>query len=220
MWEKNYKQAKRAQCAANACLLTPPVCWLEPRRWHARGWRLACAAPPLGSMLLRTWAERWLRYPATSAACTTRPFFFIFIFKKIKISKIYCRSKKFQKWAPVAHGEGDRHPVAQAGGDMPFYKKKFTNRSSISAARGLGGGGSPPPKRTTGGHVATPLGRQGPLLYISPPPPFPPHLSPKIPPKIQKKKRGTSTKNPEKKERGEEKGSGEALPDYALVISR
>jgi len=29
-----------------------------------------------------------------------------------------------------------------------------------------------------------------------------------------------STKNPEKKERGEEKGSGEALPDYALVICR
>ena len=46
--------------------------------------------------------------------------FFIFIFKKLKISKIYGRSKKFQKWAPVAHGEGDRPPVAQAGGDMPF----------------------------------------------------------------------------------------------------
>jgi len=45
-------------------------------------------------------------------------------------------------------------------------------------------------------------------------------LSPKIPPKIQKKKRGTSTKNFEKKERGEEKGSGEALLDYALVICR
>jgi len=34
-------------------------------------------------------------------------------------------------------------------------------------------------------------------------------LSPKIPPKIQKKK-----------ERVEEKGSGEALPDSALVICR
>ena len=46
--------------------------------------------------------------------------FFIFIFKKIKISKIYSHSKKFQKCAPVAHGEGDRPPVAQAGGDKPF----------------------------------------------------------------------------------------------------
>jgi len=34
-------------------------------------------------------------------------------------------------------------------------------------------------------------------------------LSPKIPPKIL-----------EKKDRGEEKGSSEALPDYALLICR
>ena len=46
--------------------------------------------------------------------------FFIFIFKKYKISKIYGSFKKFQKWAPIAHGEGDRPPVAQAGGDRSF----------------------------------------------------------------------------------------------------
>ena len=38
------------------------------------------------------------------------------------------------------------------------------------------------------GACRPPLGRQGPPLYIKPPPPFPPRLSPKIPPKIQKKK--------------------------------
>ena len=46
-----------------------------------------------------------------------------------------------------------------------------------------------------------------PTLY-KPWPPFPSHLSPKIAPKIQKK------------ERGEEKKSGEALPNSALVIYR
>ena len=52
-----------------------------------------------------------------------------------------------------------------------------------------------------------------------PPPPFPPHLSPKIPQKIQKKREELPPKILKKK-RGEEKGSGEALPDYALVICR
>ena len=57
-------------------------------------------------------------------------------------------------------------------------------------------GGLSPPQRATGsGHP-----------YIRPPPSFPPHLTSKNPPKIQKK------------ERGEEKGSGEALPNSALVI--
>ena len=59
-------------------------------------------------------------------------FFFIFIFKKNKISKIYGRSKKFQKWAHVAHGEGDMTPVAQVGGDMPFFVKKNLQTGRVS----------------------------------------------------------------------------------------
>ena len=47
-------------------------------------------------------------------------FFFFFILKKIKISKICGRFRKLRKWAPIAHGVGDRTPVAQAGGDRPF----------------------------------------------------------------------------------------------------
>ena len=59
------------------------------------------------------------------------------------------------------------------------------------------GGRSPIPRATGSGD-----------LYIRPPPSFPPHLTSKNPQKIQKK------------ERGEEKGSGEALPNSALVIYR
>ena len=62
------------------------------------------------------------------------------------------------------------------------------------------------PTSAAGGPVAPP-GDRGTPLYKHPTP-IPPHLSPKIPPKIQKKREG------------EEKGSGEALPDSALVICR
>ena len=59
------------------------------------------------------------------------------------------------------------------------------------------------------GACCPPLGRQGPpALYKA---------STLIPSSFEPK---NSTKNPEKKERGEEKGSGEALPDCALVIYR
>ena len=90
---------------------------------------------------------------------------------------------------------GPLSPRQEAAGF--FCKKKFTNRSSVSAARGLGGGGCCPP-----------LGRQGPPLY-KPSTPIHSSFEPK-----------NSTKNPEKKRGGEEKGSGEALPDCALVICR
>ena len=66
----------------------------------------------------------------------------------------------------------------------------------------------PPPTGATGGPVAPPSGDRAMPPYISIRLPFPPHLSSKISPKIQKK------------ERGEEKKSGEALPDSALVICR
>ena len=66
----------------------------------------------------------------------------------------------------------------------------------------------PPPTGATGGLSPPFLGRPGHAPLYKHPTPFPPHLSSKNPPKIQKK------------ERGEEKGSGEALPDSALVICR
>ena len=48
-----------------------------------------------------------------------RPFgiFFIFVFKKIKISKIYGGFEKFQNYTPVAPCLGDRGPVALWLGD-------------------------------------------------------------------------------------------------------
>ena len=69
------------------------------------------------------------------------------------------------------------------------------------------GGRSPLPRRQ-GEPVGPPTGDRVSPPYIRPPPSFPPHLTSKNPPKIQKK------------ERGEEKGSGEALPNSALVIYR
>ena len=46
-----------------------------------------------------------------------RGIFFIFIFKKIKISKIYGRFENFQNYTPVAPCLGDRGPVAHWLGD-------------------------------------------------------------------------------------------------------
>ena len=73
-----------------------------------------------------------------------------------------------------------------------------------TGARGAGR----PSRGRQGGPVAPPCGRPGQPPYIRPLLSFPPHLTSKNPPKIQKK------------ERGEEKGSGEALPHSALVICR
>ena len=51
--------------------------------------------------------------------------FFIFIFKKIKISKIYGRFEKFQNYTPVAPCLGDRGPVAPGWATGPKRKKKL-----------------------------------------------------------------------------------------------
>ena len=96
--------------------------------------------------------------------------------------------------------------------DVIFFFK-FATRSLAGGARVQGGPVAPlngrqaPPRATGGpcpqarhGGLSTPSGDRVIPLYISIILPFPPHLSPKIPPKIQKKKRG------------EEKGSGEAIP--------
>ena len=100
-----------------------------------------------------------------------------------------------------------------------FFFLKFATRSLTEKMKGgcrpqrASGGGPPsddrwaPPTGATGGPVAL-LGRPGlPPLYK--------HSTP-IPSSFESK---NSTKNPEKK-RGDEKGSGESLPDSALVICR
>ena len=109
--------------------------------------------------------------------CLLRGAFFFFIFKKIKISKIYVRFEKFQKYTPVA--------LWGATGPKYNFFLQICNEVSGRGRAGAGGPVAPPPS--------------GDRPYISSLPPFPPHLSPKIPLKIQEKKRGTSTKNPEKK---------------------
>ena len=108
--------------------------------------------------------------------------FFSFLYlKKIKISKTYGRSKKFQKCALVAcRPWGGRHAPCRPGrGRHAFFIKK--NYKPVLDQRGAGarrrrqGGRSPP--RATG----------SPPLY-KPPTPIPSSFEPK-----------NSTKNPEKK---------------------
>ena len=74
-------------------------------------------------------------------------------------------------------------------------------------AQPTGARGAGRPSRGRQGGLSPPRRPGQPSLYKASPS-FPPHLTSKNPPKIQKK------------ERGEEKGSGEALPNSALVIYR
>ena len=81
-------------------------------------------------------------------------------------------------------------PLSPGQGATGLFFKKNLQSGPRSARRGgsaagEGGGAFAPPTSDR----APPRATRSPL-YISPPPPFPPHLSPKIPPKIQKKKRG------------------------------
>ena len=141
--------------------------------------------------------------------------FFFFIFKKIKISKIYVRFEIFQKYPRSP-------PIGRQALSVFFFSNSqwgHWKKKSLSPPNGRQGPVAPAsgdrwaqraprPTGAAGGPVAPPSGDRGNPPYIRSNPPFPPHLSPKIPPKIQKK------------ERGDEKGSGEALPDSALVICR
>ena len=68
---------------------------------------------------------------------------------------------------------------------------------------------APAHRRDRGGAFVAPLGRPGHTTLYKHPTPIPSSFEPE-----------NSTKKPEKKERGEEKESGEALPDSALVICR
>ena len=124
-------------------------------------------------------------FPSTRARCQLGAFFF-FILKKNKISKIYVRFEKFQKYTPVA-----------LWGTCPKYNFFSSNlqRGPWPGARGWKGGLSPPIGRpgaphtgATGGGLSPPLGRPAlPLLYKH---------STLIPSSFEPK---NSTKNPEKK---------------------
>jgi len=102
-------------------------------------------------------------------------------------------------------------PYGGATGPKCNFFFKFATRSLVGGAR-MEGGPVAPPRATGGpthrrdrGGLSPPLGRPAlPLLCKH---------STLIPSSFE-------PKNPEKKERGEEKGSGEALPDCALVICR
>ena len=149
-------------------------------------------------------------------------FSFLYL-KKIKISKIYVRFGKFQKYTPVAlwgatglkcnffssnlqrspwkkegpvaPPKGRQGPVAHPSGDQPVglaYRRQ---------------GGRSPLLRATGGACRPPRATGSGRLYKASPS-FPPLIWPQKSKKIQKKKRG------------EKKGSGEALPNSALVIYR
>ena len=118
------------------------------------------------------------------------------------------------------------------GSNVIFFFFKFATKSLEKKKGGLSppqratGPCRPPLRRPTrrpsqqapGGPVAHPAGDRGGLSppqwatgsghpYIRPPPSFPPHLTSKNPKKSRKK-------------RGEKKGSGEALPNSALMIYR
>ena len=101
--------------------------------------------------------------------------------------------------------EGGLSPPPPTG-DRPLSP---TPGATDQWAQSTGARGADRPSRgRQGGPVTSPRARPGqPSLYKASPL-IPPHLTSKNPPKIQKK------------ERGEEKGSGEALPNSALVIYR
>ena len=148
--------------------------------------------------------------------------FFFFIFKKIKISKIYVGFGKFQKYTPVAlwgatglkcnffSSNLQRSPWRKKRGGLSPPQRATgpcrppQGRQASGPARGAGR----PSCGRQGGPVAPPHGRPGQAAYIRPPPHSLLSFDLKKSKKIQKK------------ERGEKKGSGEALPNSALVIYR
>ena len=140
--------------------------------------------------------------------------FFSFLYlKKIKISKLYVGFGKFQKYTPVALWGGRQGSnVIFFSSNLqrsPWRKKKRgacrppQGRQASGPARGAGRSSC----RRQGGPVAPPTGDR-----VSPPIRPPPHSLLSFDLKKSKKI--------QKKERGEKKGSGEALPNSALVIYR
>ena len=120
-------------------------------------------------------------------------FSFLYL-KKIKISKLYVRFGKFQKYTPVAlwGATGPKFNFfLQICNEVPG-RGRARARGACRPLNGRQGGLSPPPSGdrwasptgATGGPVAPTSGDRVLPPYISILPPFPPHLSPKIPPKI------------------------------------
>ena len=70
----------------------------------------------VNSAFFRLWFPQLSAEVTANCAPRVSRAFFIFIFKKNKISKIYVEQRNFQKWVPVAPLMGDRVPV----GDMTF----------------------------------------------------------------------------------------------------
>ena len=111
-------------------------------------------------------------------------------------------------------------PMGRRQGSNVFFFFKFATKSlekkkegGLSPTPGATGqwarqGGRSPHLRATGGVLSPPHGRPGQAAYIRPPPHSLLSFDLKKSKKIQKK------------ERGEKKGSGEALPNSALVIYR
>ena len=93
--------------------------------------------------------------------------------------------------SPMGRATG---PLSPSQGATDLFCKK--NYKSVIGQRGAGAGGGGRP----------PTGDRVPPLYKLPTP-----ILSSFEPK-------NSTKNPEEKERGEDKGSGKALPDCVLVI--
>jgi len=126
------------------------LCWAGPEEtdthmgptWAGPEETVSCSGGPL------IWAGRRLRSPPLHEG---RGLFFFYIFKKIKISKIYVRFEIFQKYSPVA-------PHRATGPKYNFF--------SSNLQRGpwkKNGGPVAPPRATTG---PSPRARQG---GLSPP---------------------------------------------------
>ena len=122
-------------------------------------------------------------------------FSFLYL-KKIKISKIYVRFEKFQKYTPVALWGGDRAQMYFFSNlqRSPWRKKRG---GPVAPQRATGGACRPPLGRPLGPahgrgrgacRPALPAGDRGKPLYISSNPPLPSSFEPE-----------NSTKNPEKK---------------------
>ena len=126
-----------------------------------------------------------------------------------------------------------RSPSHRATGPMCNFFFKFATKSlekkkqALSPVGGATGACRPahgrpplgPAHRRGRGPVVPPAGDRGPVappLRATGVPPYK-RADPPLPSSFEPE---NSTKNPEKKERSEEKESGEALPDSALVICR
>ena len=151
-------------------------------------------------------------------------FSFLYL-KKIKISKIYVGFGKFQKYTPVAlWGRQGSNVIffLQICNEVPGEKKGGACRPPNGRQAPVAHPRGDRPVGPPGGPVAPPAGDRG---VLSPPPRATGSASLYKAPLIPSPHSLLSfdlkkSKKIQKKERGEKKGSGEALPNSALVIYR